>query len=148
MGVNLTHISYRGGAPMTTDLISGVISIGIDVLTAYVPFFKSGQLVLLAVTSAARSPLVPDVPSVVEFGYRKLVLNNFFGLSGPARMPADVVARLNTACNEILTTTEIKKKMLEPGITTSPMTPAGFTSFVRDQVTVLAPTVRGAGVKL
>ena len=148
MGVNLTHIPYRGGAPMTTDLISGVIPIGIDVLTAYVPFFKSGQLVPLAVTSAVRSPLVPDVPSVVEFGYRKRVLDNFFGLSGPAKMPADVVARLNTACNEILATAEIKKKMMELGITTSPMTPAGFTSFVREQVTALAPTVKGAGVKL
>ena len=63
-------------------------------------------------------------------------------------IPADVVARLNTACNEILATAEIKKKMLELGITTSPMTPAGFTSFVREQVTALAPTVKGAGVKL
>ncbi len=148
MGVNLTHVPYRGGAPMTTDLISGVIPIGIDVLTAYVPFFKSGQLVPLAVTSAARSPLVPDVPSVVEFGYRKLVLDNFFGLSGPAKMPLDVVARLNTVCNEILATAEVKKKMLELGISTSPMTPAGFTSFVREQVTALAPAVKGAGVKL
>ena len=148
MGVNLTHIPYRGGAPMTTDLIAGVVPIGIDVLTAYVPYFKSGQLVPLAVTSATRSPLVPDVPSVVEFGYRKLVLDNFFGLSGPAHMPADVVAKLNSACNEILTSPDIKKKMLELGITTSPMSPAAFNAFVRDQVAALAPTVRGAGVRL
>ena len=148
MGVNLTHIPYRGGAPMTTDLIAGVVPIGIDVLTAYVPYFKSGQLVPLAVTSATRSPLVPDVPSVLEFGYRKLVLDNFFGLSGPANMPADVVARLNSACNEILASAEIKKKMLELGITTSAMSPSAFTSFVRDQVAALAPTVRGAGVRL
>ncbi len=148
MGVNLTHIPYRGGAPMTTDLIAGVIPIGIDVLTAYVPYFKSGQLVPLAVTSAARSPLVPDVPSVLEFGYRKLVLDNFFGLSGPARMPADVVARLNAACNEILASAEVKKKMLDLGINTSPTTSAAFTGFVKDQVAALAPTVKGAGVKL
>jgi tripartite-type tricarboxylate transporter receptor subunit TctC len=148
MGVNLVHIPYRGGAPMTTDLIAGVVPIGIDVLTAYVPYFKSGQLVPLAVTSAARSPLVPDVPSVVEFGYRKLVLDNFFGLSGPAKMPPDVVARLNGACNELLAQADLKKKMLDLGITTSATSPAGFTAFVRDQVTALAPTVKGAGVKL
>ena len=65
-----------------------MVPVGIDVLTAFVPYFKSGQLVPLAVTSANRSPLVPDVPSVVEAGYRKLVLDNFFGLSGPPRMPA------------------------------------------------------------
>jgi tripartite-type tricarboxylate transporter receptor subunit TctC len=148
MGVNLVHIPYRGGAPMTTDLIAGVIPIGIDVLTAFVPYFKSGQLVPLAVTSANRSPLVPDVPSVVEFGYRKLVLDNFFGLSGPANLPADMVTRLNTACNEILASSEVKKKMLDLGITTSPVSSAAFTGFVREQVSVLAPAVKGAGVKL
>lgn len=148
MGVNLVHIPYRGGAPMTTDLIAGVVPVGIDVLTAYVPYFKSGQLVPVAVTSATRSPLVPDVPSVVEFGYRKLVLDNFFGLSGPAKMPADVVARLNAACNEVLASAEVKKKMLDLGITTTPGSPAAFSGFVRDQVAALAPTVKAAGVKL
>lgn len=148
MGVNLVHVPYRGGAPMTTDLISGVVPVGIDVLTAYVPFFRSGQIVPLAVTSANRSPLVPDVPSVVEFGYRKLVLDNFFGLSGPPRMPADIVARLNAACNEILAQPDVKKKMLELGVTSNPTSAAGFTGFVREQVATLSPTVRGAGVKL
>lgn len=148
MAVNLQHIPYRGGAPMTTDLIAGVIPVGIDVLTAYVPYFKSGQLVPLAVTSATRSPLVPDVPSVVEFGYNKLVLDNFFGISGPPHMPADMVAKINSACNEILAGGEIKKKMLDLGITTSPMSPAAFTGFVKTQVGALAPTVRGAGIKV
>ena len=133
---------------MTTDLISGIVPVGIDVLTAYLPFFKTGQLVPLAVTSARRSPLVPDVPSVVEFGYRRLVLDNFFGLSGPAKMPADVVARINTACNEILAQADIKKRMVDLGITASAASPATFTGFVREQVAQLAPTVKGAGVKL
>src|SRR3954452_17719311 len=79
MGVNMVHVPYRGGAPMTTDLIAGIVPVGIDVVTAFVPYFRSGQLLPLAVTSANRSPLVPDVPSVVEAGYRRLVLDNFFG---------------------------------------------------------------------
>jgi tripartite-type tricarboxylate transporter receptor subunit TctC len=148
LGLNMVHVPYRGGAPMTTDLIAGVVPVGIDVLTAFVPYFKSGQLVPLAVTSSHRSPLVPDVPSVVEAGYRKLVLDNFFGISGPAKMPADVVARLNAACNEILAQAEIKKKMEELGITLSPATPVAFTAFVKEQVGVLAPTVKAAGVRL
>lgn len=148
MGVNLVHVPYRGGAPMTTDLIAGIVPIGIDVLTAFVPFFKSGQLVPLAVTSANRSPLVPEVPSVIEFGYRKLVLDNFFGLSGPPRMPADVVARLNTACNEILAQSDIKKKMVELGISASPVSQGAFAGFVKEQVAQLAPAVKGAGVRL
>ena len=148
MGVNLVHIPYRGGAPMTTNLIAGVVPMGIDVLTAYVPYFKSGQLVPIAVTSSTRSPLVPDVPGMVEFGYRKQILENFFGISGPASLPADVVARLNATCNEILQSAEIKKKMLDLGITTNPSSAAAFTGFVKDQALALSPTVKGAGVKL
>jgi len=148
LGLNMVHVPYRGGAPMTTDLIAGVVPVGIDVVTAFVPYFKSGQLVPLAVTSANRSPLVPDVPSVVEAGHRKLVLDNFFGLSGPPKMPADVVARLNAACNEILAMPDIQRKMADLGISPSPVSPAAFTGFVKEQVGVLAPTVKGAGVKL
>lgn len=146
--VNMVHVPYRGGAPMTTDLIAGVVPVGIDVITAFVPYFKSGQIVPLAVTSANRSPLAPDVPSVVETGHRKLVLDNFFGLSGPAKMPADVVARLNTAVNEVLGNPDTKKKMADLGITTSPVSQPAFAAFVKEQVAQLAPTVKGAGVKL
>jgi tripartite-type tricarboxylate transporter receptor subunit TctC len=148
LGLNLVHVPYRGGAPMTTDLIAGVVPVGIDVITAFVPYFKSGQIVPLAVTSTSRSPLAPEVPSVVESGHRKLVLDNFFGLSGPAKMPADVVARLNTAVNEVLASNEIKKKMAELGITASPVSQPAFAAFVKTQVAQLAPTVKGAGVKL
>ena len=149
IGINLIHVPYRGGAPMTTDLISGVVPIGIDVVTAYLPFFKSGQLIPLAVTSAKRTSLLPDVPSISELSsYRKLVLDNFFGISGPAKMPADVVARINTACNEILAQADIKKRMLDLGITVTPGSPAAFTSYVRSQVAALSPTVKGSGVNL
>jgi tripartite-type tricarboxylate transporter receptor subunit TctC len=146
--LNMVHVPYRGGAPMTTDLISGIVPVGIDVITAFVPYFKAGQIVPLAVTSANRSPLAPDVPSVVETGHRRLVLDNFFGLSGPARMPADVVTRLNTAVNEILAGAEIKKKMVDLGISASPVSQQAFAGFVKEQVAQLAPTVKGAGVKL
>ncbi len=148
MGVNLQHVPYRGGAPMTTDLIAGVIPIGIDVITSYVPFFKSGQLIPLAVTSNIRSLLMPEVPTVVELGYRKLVLENFFGLTGPAKLPSDMVARLNLVCNEVLLMPEIKKKFADLGISAVPMNVSGFNSFVKEQVAVLGPAVKGAGVKL
>ena len=147
-GANMVHVPYRGGAPMTTDLIANVIPVGIDVLTAFVPFFKSGQLVPIAVTSQARSPLTPEVPTVVEIGQPKLVLENFFGLSGPAKLPADVVTRLNAACNEVLVMPEVQKKMVELGIVGKPETSARFQSFVQEQVGVLGPTVKGAGIKL
>jgi tripartite-type tricarboxylate transporter receptor subunit TctC len=148
LGIKMTHVPYRGGAPMTTDLVAGVIPVGIDVITAFVPYFKSGQIKPLAVTSAQRSPLAPDVPTVVESGHARLVLDNFFGLTGPAKMPADLVARLNSATNEVLAQPDIKKKLLELGVTTTPGTPAEFTAFVRDQVTALQPVVKTVRVTL
>jgi len=148
LGIKMTHVPYRGGAPMTTDLISGVIPVGIDVITAFVPFFKTGQIKPLAVTSAQRSPLAPDVPTVVETGHGRLVLDNFFGLTGPAKMPADVVTRLNAATNEVLAQPDIKKRLLELGVTTTPGTPADFTAFVRNQVTALQPVVKTVRVTL
>jgi tripartite-type tricarboxylate transporter receptor subunit TctC len=102
----------------------------------------------LAVTGSARSPLMPEVPTVVELGQPKLVLENFFGLSGPAKLPADMVARLNTACNEVLVMPEVQKKLVELGIVGKPESTARFESFVKEQVGVLGPTVKGAGIKL
>jgi tripartite-type tricarboxylate transporter receptor subunit TctC len=146
--LNMVHVPYRGGAPMTTDLLAGVIPVGIDVITSYLPFFKTGQIVPLAVTSTVRSSLLPDVPTMVELGKRNLVLENFFGLTGPAKLPADVVAKIHTACNEILAMPDIKRRMLDLGITTTPMSVAGFNVFVKDQVAVLGPAVKAAGIKL
>jgi tripartite-type tricarboxylate transporter receptor subunit TctC len=147
-GLNMVHVPYRGGAPMTTDLIANTIPLGIDVITSYVPFFKSGQLVPLAVTGTQRSPLMPDVPTIVELKQPKLVLENFFGLAGPAGMPADVVNRLNIACNEVLVMPEIQKKLTELGIVAKPESVAVFNDFIKEQVNMLGPTVKGAGIKL
>jgi len=148
LGIKMTHVPYRGGAPMTTDLVAGVIPVGIDVITAFVPYFKSGQIKPLAVTSAQRSPLAPDVPTVGESGHGGLVLDNFFGLSGPAKMPADLVARLNAATNEVLAQPDIQKRLIELGVTTTPGTPAAFTTFVRNQVNTLQPVVKTVRVTL
>jgi tripartite-type tricarboxylate transporter receptor subunit TctC len=147
-GANLVHVPYRGGAPMTTDLLANVIPVGIDVITAYVPFFKNGQLVPLAVTGSARSPLMPEVPTIVEVGQPKLVLENFFGLSGPAKLPPEMVVRLHDACNEVLVMAEVQKKLIELGIVAKPESTARFEAIVKEQVGVLGPTVKAAGIKL
>lgn len=148
IGANMVHVPYRGGAPMTTDLIAGIIPCGIDVVTSYLPFFKSGQLVPVAVTSTARSPLLPDVPSVAELKYPQLVLENFFGLTGPAKMPSDIIARLHATANEVLALPEVRAKLTELAITPGPMSTAEFNVFVKNHVNTLGPLVKSAGVKL
>jgi tripartite-type tricarboxylate transporter receptor subunit TctC len=88
------------------------------------------------------------VPTLAELGRQSLTLENFFGLSAPAKLPADVVAKIHAACNEILAMPEIKQKMIDLGFTTAPISTAAFNTFVRDQVAVLGPAVKGAGIKL
>jgi tripartite-type tricarboxylate transporter receptor subunit TctC len=147
MKVNMTHVAYRGGAPMTTDLISGVIPLGIDVITAYVPMMKSGQIKGVAVTSRTRSPLAPDVPSVVELGWPKLVAENYFGVSAPAGLPKDIADKLAQVLAEIVAQPATVKRFEELGITPMKMSAAEFAGFVEKQIVDWAPAIKAADIK-
>ncbi len=147
MKFGMTHIPYKGGAPMTTDLIAGTIPVGIDVITAYVPLMKTGQIKGLAVTSRTRSPLAPDVPTVVELGYPQLLAENYFGVSGPAGLPKDVTDRLSKALADIVADPAIVKRFEELGITTVKMSSAEFGGLVARQVKDWAPAIKSADVK-
>ena len=147
MKVGMTHVPYRGGAPMTTDLIAGTIPIGIDVITAYVPMMKSGQIKGLAVTSRTRSPLAPDVPTVLELGLPQLLAENYFGVSGPAGLPKEVSDRLAKALADIVADPAIVKRFEELGITAVKMSSSDFAAFVVKQVNDWAPAIKAADVK-
>ena len=144
---NMTHVPYRGGAPMTTDLIAGTIPVGIDVITAYVPMMKSGQLKGLAVTSRTRSPLAPEVPTVVELGLPQLVAENYFGVSGPAGLPKDVSDKLAAALAAIVADPAVVKRFEELGITPLKMSSAQFGDYVARQISDWAPAIKAADVK-
>lgn len=144
--IDMTHIPYKGGAPMTTDLLSGQIPLGIDVITAFVPLVKEGKVKGLAVTTRSRSPLLPDVPSVTELGLPQLVAENYFGVSGPAGLPSDVVARLTAAIDKVLADPAIVKRFIELGISVSPAHSPQFTEFVRRQVADWGPAIKAANL--
>ena len=145
--LNMTHIPYRGGAPMTTDLIAGQIPLGIDVITAFVPMVKAGQIKALAVTTRTRSPLLPEVPSVVELGLPQLVAENYFGVSGPAGLPKEVIDRLAKVLADIVADPAVVKKFEELGITPLKMSSAEFAGFVAKQVTDWGPAIKAADLK-
>jgi tripartite-type tricarboxylate transporter receptor subunit TctC len=147
MKLDMTHVPYRGGAPMTTDLIAGQIPVGIDVITAFVPMVKSGQIRGLAVTTRTRSPLLPDVPSVVELGWPQLVAENYFGVSAPAGLPKDIADRLAKVVAEITADPAIVKRFEELGITPVKMTSAEFGAFVTRQVNDWAPAIKAADLR-
>ena len=146
--LNMEHIAYKGSAPMFQDMLGGHLSIGVNTLPEVWEFAKQGKLRVIALTGTKRAKIAPDLPTVTELGYPKLVAENFVGLSGPAGMPAAVVAKLNAALNEVLADPKLLARFEEMGIAVQPMSPANFSAYVQKQVTDFQPAVKSSGAKL
>jgi tripartite-type tricarboxylate transporter receptor subunit TctC len=146
--LRMEHVGYKGSSPMHNDLLSGTIKLAIDTLPQNVPFMKDGKLRALAVTSPVRAPMAPDVPSVVELGQKKLVAENFLGISGPAGLPPQVVARIHAANKKALADPKVAQRLAELGVQSRDMTPREFSAFVAAQVKDWYQPVKDSGAKL
>ncbi len=147
-GLNMEHVPYRGSGPMHTDLLGGTLQFAIDTLTQNVPYIKDGKLRGLAVTSRARMALAPDLPTVAEAGFPKLLAENFLGLSAPAGTPRDVVDKVHRATAEVLARPDIVKRLEDMGVALTKMSQPEFDTFVAKQVADWAPAVKASGAKL
>ena len=147
-GLQMEHVGYKGSAPMHNDLLGGTIKLAIDTLPQNVPFIRDGKLRALAVTSAARAPMAPGVPSVLELGQKKLVAENFLGVSGPAGLAQPVVERLHAAVKKSLANPTVQQRLAELGVQGRDMTPEQFTAFVANQVKEWHQPVKDSGAKL
>ena len=147
-GLKMEHVGYKGSSPMANDLLGGRLNLAIDTLPQNVPFIKDGKLRAIAVTSPARAGLAPDVPSVLEVGQKKLVAENFLGVSGPAGLPQPIVQRLHAAMTKVLADPVVIKRLEDLGVYGRAMSSAEFTAFVRNQVDEWQGPVRASGAKL
>jgi len=147
-GLKMEHVGYKGSSPMHNDLLAGTIKLAIDTLPQNVPFMKDGKLRALAVTSPARAPMAPGVPSVLELGQKKLVAENFLGVSGPAGLPRSVVERLHAAMKKSLANPTVQQRLADLGVQGRDMTPEQFTAFVAEQVKDWYQPVKDSGAKL
>ena len=117
-GLFMTHIPYRGVAPLSTDLLGSNVDYGVFVLSSGLPLIKSGKLVALCTTERKRSQATPDVPAVAETpALKNIDISSWFALLGPARLPEPVAARLKKALAETLQAPEVRKKLEETGST-------------------------------
>ena len=114
-GVQMTHVPYKGSAPALQDLIAGQVQLMFDNLPPSLPQIKAGKLRALAVTSAARAPALPDVPTVAEAGLPGFEASSWFGLLAPAGTPPAIVAKLNAEIAKWLATPEAKEKLAKQG---------------------------------
>ena len=147
-GLQMEHVGYKGSSPMHNDLLAGTIKLAIDTLPQNVPFMKDGKLRALAVTSAARAPMAPGVPSVLELGQKKLVAENFLGVSGPAGLPRPIVERLHAAMKKSLANPAVQQRLADLGVQGREMKPEEFTAFVANQVKEWYQPVKDSGAKL
>jgi tripartite-type tricarboxylate transporter receptor subunit TctC len=129
----VVHIPYKGTALAIPDLVSGKVDVLFDSLPTGLPHVKDGRLRALGVTSAKRSPLAPDLPPISDVlpGYES---TTWFGLFGPKGLPADVVARVNTAANQVLKDPEVIDKLTRLGIEPVGGTPAQFTAMLTTEL--------------
>ena len=145
-GINLTHVPYRGGAPMVIDIFGGAVPLGVDALPNSLPHIERGSLRALAVLSGKRSPRMPDVPTVGEFvpGYE---VSGIIGLGVPSGTPRGIIERLNRELNAGLADPVVKARLAELGAEGVPMTPTQFGEYLANETAKWAKVIKAAGLK-
>jgi len=145
-GVDVVHVPYRGGAQIMTDLISGQIQAAVDSLPSSLPHIKSGKIRGLALLSAQRSPVLPDLPVAGEI-IPGLEVRTFSGLGVPSGTPPEIVARLNKEINAGLANPTIKARFADVGASPVIMSSAEANAFVKAQTEKWAKVIKSAGIK-
>jgi tripartite-type tricarboxylate transporter receptor subunit TctC len=145
-GVNIVHVPYRGGAPAMIDLIGGRVQLMFDNVPTSVEFVRSGKIRPLAVTSAARIALFPDLPTVADYvpGYEA---SAWYGIGAPKGTPAEIVEKLNREVNAILADPATNARLAELGASLLPGSPADFGKLVADETEKWGKVIRFAGIK-
>ena len=143
-GIEMVHVPYRGGAPALVDMLSGQVQVRFGVVTESLSHIKSGRLRALAVTSATRSELLPDTPTVAEFvpGYEA---SGWAGVGAPRNTPPEIVEKLNKEINAGLA--ELKPRFAEIGATVAIGSPADFGKFIAEETEKWSKVVKFAGIK-
>ena len=147
-GAQILHVPYKGSGPLTTDLLGGQITMSFDTITPVLPHIKGGKLRALAVTTATRSPSLPDVPTLEEAGLKGFNIGTWFGVLAPAGTPKDIVAKLNTEMVKVIQSPDFKKRMAEIGANPIGNTPEQMATQVREETEKFAKLVKAANVTI
>ncbi len=145
IGANLKHVPYKGSAPAMQDLIGGHVPACMNVLGEFLPYRGAGKVKVLATTGAARSPLMPDVPTFAELGFKGMVLNEQFGIFAPAKTPAAMVQKINAAVAAAVQKPEVARRLAELGYSTLPISATEFATKLKANRTAWGPIVKSTG---
>lgn len=143
--IKLQHIPHKGSSQAMIDLVSGTVNLGTMTWTSALGQIRAGKVIPIAVTSSRRLAEYPDLPTFKELGHDDLVANTWYGLSGPAGLPKEVVQKLHGAVTRLLELPEVRARLDRDAIETQPMTPEEFTAFLTGEVKKWGPIAKAVG---
>ena len=147
-GVDMTHIPYRGGGPAVTDVMAGQVPLLWVSIPAAAQFVKAGKLRALAVSTVKRSAVFPDVPTMVESGFKGFEVDSWYAMFVPAKTPQTIIDRLNKATVNVLAQPEVKEKLLGQGAEAVGDTPAQLSGVVKKEIAKWKQVVKTANIKV
>jgi tripartite-type tricarboxylate transporter receptor subunit TctC len=147
-GTKFTHIPYKGAAPMSMALLAGEIQLGLVNGIDAIPYLASGKLRALAIPSAERSAVLPDVPTTAQAGFPEVRVDFWYGLLAPAGTPRPTIDRLNQVLTKILAEPEMRKRLIQLGSTPAPSTPEQFAARIKSELAIYAKVVKASGAKI
>jgi tripartite-type tricarboxylate transporter receptor subunit TctC len=147
-GLQLVHVPYKGGGPALVELIAGQVQALFSIALAATPQVKAGKVRALAITSAERSPVAPELPTVAESGFPGFEVIGWFGWLAPARTPNAIVERLNREIVKALNRPEVRDRLLDMSTVPVGNTPRQFAGFIRSERDKWARVVRDAGIRI
>ena len=131
---SVDYVHYKGMGPAITDMLGGQIHVLMPGLAAALPHIRAGKLKPLAITGLKRNPLVPDVPTFEELGYQGFDGIQWYGIVGPAKLPADITRRLNAEINKAITSPALQQRLAAEALTVMPMSPEQFGKFIQADI--------------
>jgi tripartite-type tricarboxylate transporter receptor subunit TctC len=147
-GLFMVHIPYRGSAPAFTDLMAGQVQFMAESIPQAAAYHKQGKVKALAVTSRERNPALPEVPTVMESGFKDFEVVGFYGFLAPANLPKDVTARLSDAFRQVLATPEVRNRMIAQGADPAFLGAEDFAKALAAEMPRWADAVKKSGARL
>ena len=147
-GVDMTHIPYRGGGPAVTDVMAGQVPLLWVSIPAAAQFVKAGKLRALAVSTVKRSAVFPDVPTMVESGFKGFEVDSWYAMFVPAKTPQAIIDRINKAAVNVLAQPEVKEKLLGQGAEAVGDSPAQLSGVVKKEIAKWKQVVKSANIKV
>ena len=146
-GIQVVHVPYKGGGPALTELIAGQVQALFSIALVAMPQVKAGKIRALAISSARRSAIVPELPTVAESGFAGFECVGWFGWIAPARVPAEIIARLNREIVRVLNLPQMHERVLALGADPVANTPQSFAAFIKSEHDKWAKVIKQAAIR-